>query len=222
MKKLFIALLLFTTGLVAQPTTIVVGHLAYKGHDFLQNESFQLTFQNVSISCNIDTFSVADVKRLLLNCGIAENKIVYMAAYSESTSDRIEVFFAYEGSIANQEQKSDISVTNKHHKKASGYGSQGGLIVPTFDYIISDSLRNIVKLIAYKYPIRSFYVAWTLNELPFLVIASGVTNGTLADMRHIKNSYRLVPYFKEANFQIIHYRDEQNVWKVLRRPANGW
>lgn len=221
MKKLLV-LLFLCSKLVAQSPTIVVGHLAYKGYDFVQNESFQLSFQNVSISCNIDSFGKDDVKRLLSNCSIPDNKLIYIAAKSSSVTDQIEIFFAYEGTIANAQQSSDISVSNKYHRKSAGYGSQGGLIVPTFDYIISDSLRNVVKLIAYKYPIRSFYVAWTLNELPFLVIASGVTNGVLADMRHIRNSYRLVPYFKEANFQVIHYRDEQNVWKVLRRPANGW
>lgn len=202
--------------------TIVTGSIKYGGYDFLPGETFTLNYQNVSIQCNVDSFSAADIRRLLVNCSIPDSLIKYIAAYGNSTTDIVEAFFAYEGAIKNSSQTSDINIDNKYHRKTSGYGTQGGLIVPTYNYIISDSLRNVVKLIAYQYPIRSFYVAWTLNELPFIVLANGSTNGTLADMRNTRNSYRLVPYFKEANFQIIHYRDEQNVWKTIRRPAKGW
>lgn len=224
MKTLIkLVLLFFSTAVMAQQPTVVVGQLSY-AFDWSPNEPFQLFFQNNPIQCNIDSFTNENVKQLLLKCGVKENKIIYIASKAGSSIDKIEIFFAYEGTIENADRRSDLTIMHSYYLRSvtPGYGIQSGMIVPTFNYIDTDSLRKVVKSIVYKYPIRSFYIAWSLPELPFLVLASGITNGVLADMRHLKNSYRLVPYFKEANFQIIHYRDEQNVWKVIRRPSTGW
>lgn len=63
---------------------------------------------------------------------------------------------------------------------------------------------------------------WSAADIPLLVIARGTQNGELADMRWIRNSYRLVPYFKELNWRNIWYQDENGNPKNVMRPATGW
>ena len=77
--------------------------------------------------------------------------------------------------------------------------------------------------VAKTYPLRSFMVRnFYLPSLPMFVIGNGHRDGNLADMRNIDKSYRLVDYFKEMNWKIIHYKDQFGIQKSLFRPNSGW
>jgi len=83
---------------------------------------------------------------------------------------------------------------------------------------------DIIALgIAKEYPLKSFMVRnFSLPSLPMYVLGNGHRDGNLADMRNIDKSFRLVDYFKELNWKIIHYRDQFGIYKSLLRPNAGW
>ncbi|MBK9223407.1 MAG: hypothetical protein IPO16_14990 [Saprospiraceae bacterium] len=198
---------------------IVTGHLLYQtGYNYQPNELVEIGFMNNWIWVNVDSLNGSEIKRLLRLYGIDSSRIIDTRAYGSSFENKVEIFFAFKGQIPID--RADVWIRNQHHKFA-GYAVNDILVVPQFTRIIQ-GLDSTIISIAKNYKINSFMVKpFNLPELPFLILAKNPLNGTLADMRWIKNSIRLVPYFKELNWQIIWFNDN-GAAKVLNRPKTGW
>lgn len=204
---------------VCKSQNIVIGSLLYeRGYDFKPNEITTIGYLNTYLTVNVDSLSDKDVVRMLTLAGIEPSRIKCAKGYGSATSNTIEIFFAYEGKILKPVE--DVTEYNNHHRY-SGEAYQNKLLVPQFKNI-NQGLDSIILRVAKDYTLYSFMVKpFNMPELPFLVLAKNPINGTLADMRYIANSNRLVPYFKDLNFQIIHY-NENGTAKVLFRPKTGW
>lgn len=204
---------------IVKAQNIVTGSVLYdRGYDFKPKELSTIGYLNTFVTFDIDSLSGSDVIRMLERAGIEKSRIIDARGYGSSTTNRVEVFFAYEGKLSKSVE--DVWTENPHHRYG-GEAYQNKLLIPQFQNILT-GLDSLILRIARDYTLYSFMVKpFNMPELPFMVLAKNPVDGVLADMRYIKNSVRLVPYFKDLNFQIIHY-NENGTAKVLFRPKTGW
>lgn len=87
-------------------------------------------------------------------CGVPAADIIIAKGYGSSTRDRVEIFFAYVGTIPGGTQ--DLWIENAHHAYAS-YARQNGIIMPAYQNI-NQGLDNIALKLASDYPVISFMV----------------------------------------------------------------
>ncbi|MBK6861004.1 MAG: hypothetical protein IPK91_02620 [Saprospiraceae bacterium] len=198
----------------------VTGNLIYQtAYDYYQNEIVRLKYLNKTVSIVIDDINNNSIADFLKYCGVPAADIIIAKGYGSSTRDRVEIFFAYVGTIPGGTQ--DLWIENAHHAYAS-YARQNGIIMPAYQNI-NQGLDNIALKLASDYPVISFMVKpFSLPTLPGKVLAKTPINGTLADMRNIPNSYQHVVPFKKLNWEILWYMDASGKQKTERRPKSGW
>jgi hypothetical protein len=218
MKKLnlFFHSFLFVLMTIPAVGQFVTGNVLYGGYDYQRGELAEIGYKGFYRLVPIDSLNGEDVAKLLILSGIKKDSILYTAAYGSSTTDKVEIFFAYKGKQARQYE--DIWIRNQHHAFA-GYATNSGVIIPAYNYIKADSIANLIAL---TYPVYSFVIkGFDYQSFIFNILAKNPKNGETADMRHIPNSVRLVPYFKELNWNRIWY-NENGVQKSIVRPKTGW
>lgn len=223
MKKSFLlslCFLIFTT--LVKTQDVVVGSIVYTTYDYGPSDNLIVGYLNSTTSVVIDSFTAKDMTDLLIKAGVDKNKIIYTDARSSSGDDIVEIWFAYEGKLNTTNGQGKFWISNPHH--SAYYNAVNNyLAVRQSTKLDIEKMKPVVSKIALNYNIRSFMVKpWSAADIPLLVIARGTQNGELADMRWIRNSYRLVPYFKELNWRNIWYQDENGNPKNVMRPATGW
>lgn len=228
MKKI-ILILLIAFNLNAQQTEVpkisqtefVMGVATYEyGYDFQPNELAYITYLGKRIVVNVDSIKPKNIFDLLKMTGQDSTTIVYLDAWGSSITNRIELAFIYKGKQPNYSQ--EINIETPHALYNMGNAYQNGIYIPALNVINTENLRFAALIMATKYNIRTFMSKpFSLPQVPFIILANGTKNGNLIDMRWIENSYRLVDYFKEANWAIIWY-NENGKAKSLFRPKNGW
>ncbi len=213
MKKiLFLSLLLFAINLNCQ---IVTGHLIYKKCCEHSHQEVKITYLGKEQKFVFNKLDSSKVRHLLQSL-MPDEKII--TARGMSNDSTIEIFFAYKGSI---NDNVPINLETGSHLYGS-YAVNNGFILPYVTMIYKD-IDLLCLSVAKTYPLRSFMVRnFYLPSLPMFVIGNGHRDGNLADMRNIDKSYRLVDYFKEMNWKIIHYKDQFGIQKSLFRPNSGW
>ena len=211
MKILFLFLICFNF-LNAQ---IVTGHLVYHRCCESPLEEVSITYLGSEQKFIFSKFDSTKI-RLLLQKIIPDEKII--TARGMSNDSIIEVFFAYKGNIDDNKPLNLITTAHLY----GSYAINNGFIAP-YMTLLYNGLDSLCLNIAKLYPLRSFMIRnYSLPSLPHYVLGNGLRDGNLADMRNIEKSYRLVDYFKELNWKIIHYRDQNGIHKSLFRPNKGW
>lgn len=221
MNKLIYTLLLISTITYSQQQSqrIVTGHLNYSGYDYLPGENTILHFGGKTITVNVDSINPKTTRQLLTQAGIPDSVILYTAGFGSSIVNRVELFFAFVGTIPTR--TIDVCIQNAHHKYCD-YAIQDGLIIPQFQNLNIEELKQVAVFIATRYPLNSFMIKpFSYTSLPHLIIMSGVRDGILADMRNIRCTSRLLDYFIDLNYQIIWYQDCDGKVKNLNRQK-GW
>lgn len=223
MKKIILLLFIASTlqSQNQQPQArIVTGNLIYSGYDYTPGEQTVLKLNGVSITVNVDSINDKQIRLLLNKAGIKDSLILFTKGFGSSILNRIECFFAFEGVMP--VPRIDFCTQNSHELSCS-YAVQDGLIVPQYLNINDALLQKVVVFIAQRYPITTFMVKpFSFDLLPFYVLIRYIQNGTLADMRNINCSERLVDYFIDLNYQIIWYKTCDGKIKNLMRPKTGW
>lgn len=224
MKKIIVFLIVFLNVCAIkaqqqQTPRIVTGNLIYNRYDYQPDEKTVLDFNGKTLTVSIDSINDKTVKELLNKSGVPDSLILFTYGYGSSILNRIEIFFAFNGVM--QARSLDLSVHNPH-EKFSSQAAQDALLIPQYQNANIQKLQAIAVYIANKYPLNSFMIKpFIYPALPHLVIANGVVDGILADMRNIKCSSRLLDYFIELNYQIIWYQDCEGKVKTLNRQK-GW
>lgn len=200
---------------------IVTGHILYnnRGYDWFPGELFTIGYLGRKKQVNIDNLTPGVVMSFLNECGVPSSAIKVIGVFGNSTTDMLEIFFAYEGVLPTRTV--DLFITNSHHK-SSNYAIQDGLIVPAFQNILSGLETELTNL-AINYEIKSFMVKpFELPGLPKLVIAKKTKDGVLADMRWMNSSYKYLADFKKLNWKTIIVKNENGTQSWHERPKTGW
>lgn len=202
-------------------TEFVMGVATYEyGYDFQPNELAYITYMGKRIVVNIDSIKPKDIYTLLKQVGQDSTTIMYLDAWGSSITNRIEIVFAYKGTQPNYYQ--EINIETPHALYNMGNAYQNGIFIPQLAVINSENLRLLSIVLASKYHIKTFMCKpFNLQQIPFIILSNGTRNGNTIDMRWIPNSYRLVDYFKELDWQIIWY-NENGKAKSTHRPKSGW
>lgn len=202
--------------------SVVVGILNFNRYDFAPNEKFHVYYQYKYYPLEIDNINAAAIVKMLNFYGVSSDSLIAVEAYGSSTDNIVEILFAYRGVIPKETLEVGISITNGG-LYVFGDVSQNKILINNVMHLSTDVVYKTIWDISKDYPIRSFMVKpFVMPFIAFNILSRGVVNGVLADMRNINNSYRLVDYFKELNWQIIHYKDAAGNYKTIRRPVNGW
>jgi hypothetical protein len=195
---------------------VVTGHLKYNKCCESGDQLVGLGFRGHRVGFKFNSLDSVKVRELVLKF-VAPSDIISARGFSNDST--IEVFWCYKGIV--NDLNEDIKLETGSHS-IGGYASNNGFIAPFFSKI-GTGLDVLGISIAKIYPLKTFMLRnYEARELPFFVLGHGVKNGNLADMRNIKNSYRLVDYFKELNWKIIWYKDQNGVVKSLFRNGLTW
>lgn len=194
---------------------VVTGHLVYKKCCESPLEEVSVNYLGSEEKFIFSKLDSSKIRHLLQRL-IPDEKII--TARGMSNDSTIEIFFAYKGMI---DDNKPLNLITGAHLYGS-YAVNNGFIAPYMS-LVYKGLDSLSLNIAKTYPLRSFMVRnFSLPSLPHYVLGNGLKDGNLADMRNIEKSYRLVDYFKELNWKIIHYRDQFGISKALLRPTRGW
>ena len=221
MKRILLLLFTLLTGFIACAQTFTTGHLTYGNrYNYSPGEMTILSFNGASMYLPVDSINNHSVRTLLYIAGLHKDSIITTLGYGNSNLDVVEVFFAFKGTLSNKNM--DLVLDNAKHRFAS-YASPNGIIAPYFNYLDKATLESTVKSLYKTYKVNSFMVRnFALDSLPIEVISRSPTNGNLADMRNIPNSYVYVDTFKALNWGIIWYMDNAGKQKGIMRPKTGW
>ena len=213
MKKLLFLSLLFLT--VTLNSQIVTGHLIYKRCCESPLQEVKVTYLGKEQKFIFNKLDSSKIRHMIQSI-VPDEKIITTRGMSNDST--IEIFFAYKGSVSDNVP---LNLVTPSHLYGS-YASNNGFILPYTTMVYKDI--DIIALgIAKEYQLKSFMVRnFSLPSLPMYVLGNGHRDGNLADMRNIDKSFRLVDYFKELNWKIIHYRDQFGIYKSLLRPNAGW
>lgn len=197
----------------------VTGHVLIPGGaDSWKGKLIEIGYLNTYRLIPADSMNTKDWKGLLNSVGVHSDSIINIRCYSNLTTGRIEVFFAYKGKQLTD--YSDVTVRDGI-RAVSGYAKNNAIIVPAFQFI-NEGLDQTIYKIARSYPCYSFLCKpFSSHELAFSVLSFSPVGGELADMRNIANSYLLVPFFKSLNWKNIWY-NESGKQKNIIRPKTGW
>ncbi len=197
----------------------VTGHLVYaNGIDYSPNELVRLKYLSKFVDVSIDAINETVVRQLLTLAGVPANKIFVVKGYGSSSTNVIEIFFAYEGVLP--VARVDVGLENRYHRK-TGYAIMNGLIIPSFTYL--SGLQQTAESIAQTYPTMSFMVkGYSIPSLPEWILPRALMNGALADMRWIPGSWKFVDAFKALNWKTIWFKDINGIQRGISRPVAGW
>ena len=221
MRKQLLLLFTLLTGFVACAQTFTTGHLIYANrYNYSAGEMTILTFNGASMYLPVDSINNRSIKTLLFIAGINKDSIITTLGYGSSSSNIVEVYFAFKGTLSPKNM--DVALENPKHRFAA-YASPNGIIAPYFNYLDKTVLRSSIDTLYQNYKVNSFMVRnFVIDSLPTRVISKSPSNGNLADMRNIPNSYVYVDTFKALNWAVIWYMDAAGKQKGLLRPKNGW
>lgn len=222
MKQILLICIWLMMAVASFSQSFVFGIVNFNRYDFRKNEIFHIVYQNKYYPINIDSMNNDAIVNFLGSIGVSRDSIIGANAYGSSDTDVIEILYAYKGTIPKEYIEIQISISGGG-LYTFGDASQNKILINSIAKIPSADVYKLTWDISTAYPVRSFMVKpLSMPSLAFNVLSRGVQNGVLADMRNINNSYRLVDYFKELNWQIIHYKDALGVYKTVRRPVKGW
>jgi len=204
---------------------LVTGHLiypAYKyGEKITPDTLINIKYLNQYIQAPAKSFGESAMKILLGQLQIPETQVLTSKVGISYDKSIIEIFFAYEVEKPMLNTRPDVTITTPYHS-FSGYAAFNGLIIPGFT-VLTNTWDTWIKKVMKTYYIDSFMVKpVTAEYLPGLIIKNKVKDGTLADMRHIPNSFQHVEAFQKLNWNIIWYQETNGSQKTIRRPKTGW
>lgn len=218
MKKVILSILLICLmfGLRGQ---IVTGSLIYsKKKDIQDNENVILSYGNFKKQLNVNLIDGKAIEDLLILSGIKKDDILITRGYGNSTLNEVETFFAYKGRQSTR--MVNIGVQTYYNTYFST-AYNDGILIPWFTKI-GDKMDSIAIALAKLAAVNSFMCRnIAAPGLALVVLSNGIT-GTLADMRNVPNSYRLVPYFKELNWNLIWWMEADGTVKGEFKPVGGW